>query len=103
MKNLSKGGIVFVTNISDLDSIGAIPTTKQADCYRRGQLNKPSLQPFSRYCEFFDLKLDDPHWDSEKIGVEIFSLVPAEIRATKVFTVAMTPCIEIMKTLMDYL
>jgi hypothetical protein len=102
-KNLSKRGFKVESDISALNSIGTLPVVGRCDGYRRGGLNKPSLEPFSRFCEFFDLKPNDPDWENEKIGVEIFSLVPQEVRSTRAFEVAMAPCRQIMTTPMNCL
>jgi hypothetical protein len=103
MKNLSKCSLNFTTEIAGLHSIGSMPVAQHEDRYRRAGINAPSLAPFSRYCEFFDLKHLGKDWEDEKVGVEIFSLVPAELRSTKAFLVAMAPCMAIMKTRMNYL
>jgi hypothetical protein len=103
LRNLKKRGMDFETSLSDLPSVGDLPTSAAVVNYKRGHINKPCLPPFARYCEFFDLKHRDSDWDNEKIGVEIFSLVPPEVRATKAFMVAMAPCLKLMKTPMDYL
>jgi len=83
--------------------VGTISIRPPREGYSRYGYKAESVDQFARICEFFDLTSNDPDWDKEKIGVEIFSLVPPEVRATKAFQLAMAPFLKLMNTSMKYL
>gem|GEM_PF-6083567 len=102
IKAASKLGVAIETDLAGLTAIGEIPRGIKALCYQRSNLNQPTLEKLSRFCEFFEINPQDPDWENEKIGVQIFSLVPRDVRTTKAFQRALAPCLSLMSTPMDY-
>ena len=103
VKMVSKRGERAFCDLHALARVGAVPLEGLGQKVGVGaELSNPRSgllpQPLQSFLRYFDLAPDENALWEEKASVEIFSTIPSEVQTTRLFTIALAPCLKLAST-----